>query len=66
MKNSIDLEARFEDIFKPLFEAGKEHMDAADKLCLKIDKSNGQICRALRGMVASNGSAQAIHVKVKK
>lgn len=57
MKNNTDLDARFEAVFKPLFDAGKVHSAVAEKLCKKIDKSNGQISRAFRGMVCSGMSA---------
>lgn len=62
MRNT-DLELRFEAVFKPLLEAGKRHSEVAERLCKKIEKSNGQIYNAFHGMTSCGLSATPVRGK---
>jgi len=47
---SLDIESRFNDALKPIIVAANAHAQITDKLCRKIELSNGQIYRALSGV----------------
>jgi hypothetical protein len=49
------IEQRFENALIPLKKAVQEHKKAADRLCEKIDQSNGQIRKAVFSGMASSG-----------
>lgn len=64
MKNT-DIESMFESALSPVIKAAQDNIKCADKLCDKIEKSNGQIYRAFMGMTSNGFSAIPLAYGVK-